>query len=138
MQEGVDSTWKTRTVSYDKTKSSGWPWILRHLLAEQRAADAVQSVTATFQGVMTDVPVQTATVQAVGAVSPTMIDVWGQIAPVQTATFQAVGPVSPTMTDDWWETVPFDGAVSSTMLVASEEEDCDLAELLALLVGAED
>jgi len=72
---------------------------VRHLLAEQRAADAVQSVTATFQ---------------------------------------AVGAVSPTMTDDWWETVPFDGAVSSTMLVASEEEDCDLAELLALLVGAED
>jgi len=49
-----------------------------------------------------------------------MTNAWWKIAPVQTATFQA------------------DGAVSPTMPATSEEEDQDLAEMLALLVGAED
>ena len=48
------------------------------------------------------------------------------------------------MTNAWWEivsptaTFQADGAVSPTMPATSEEEDQDLAELLALLVGAED
>ena len=51
---------------------------------------------------------------------PPMTNAWWKIAPVQTATFQAVGAVSPTMP------------------VTPEEEDQDLTEWLALLVGAED